>query len=42
MKKKSIDINNLADGKRKKDHMYSDILGSGGNGGKAQQSTRKQ
>ena len=30
MKKKQVDINNLADNKRQKDHLYSDILGQGG------------
>ena len=32
MKKKTLDINNLKDNKRKKDHMYSDILGGNGGG----------
>ena len=41
MKKKSVDINNMKDKQRKKDHMYSDILGSSGNGGKVQQTTHK-
>jgi hypothetical protein len=30
LKKKTIDINNVADKKRKKDHMFSDIIGSSG------------
>lgn len=42
MKKKRVDMNNLTDNQRKKDHMYSDILGSSGNGGKAQKTTRKK
>ena len=34
MKKKRMDVNNLKDNQRKKDHLYSDILGASGNGGK--------
>jgi hypothetical protein len=32
MKKKQMDVNNIRDNKRKKDHMYSDILGSNSGG----------
>jgi hypothetical protein len=28
MKKKQLDVNNMRDNNRRKDHMYSDILGS--------------
>lgn len=31
MRKTNIDVNNVHDKKRKKDHMYSDILGAEGN-----------
>ncbi len=34
MNKKTHDINNLTDNKRKKDHMYSDILGQTSQGGR--------
>lgn len=30
MQKSKYDLNNMTDNKRKKDHMYSDIMGSGG------------
>ena len=30
LKKKVLDVNNVTDGKRKQDHMYSDIMGQSG------------
>ncbi len=36
-----MDVNNLKDDKRKKDHMYSDILGGTGNGGKVSNTNGK-
>jgi hypothetical protein len=40
MKKKKLDVNNLKDNHRKKDHMYSDLLGSN-SGGKITESKGK-
>ena len=41
MSKSKHDINNLADQKRKQDHMYSDILGQGGQGGRGSPNRKK-
>jgi len=42
MKKKKLDINNLKDNQRKKDHMYSDILGGSGTTNRVTGSAKKK